>query len=89
MKRKSTIKAILGDWFAALLAWAAFYIFRKLKVEAVSYGFIEVLNDKKFLFGVLVIPVCWILLYAMVGYIILPIIARLQHWLIMLAAHYY
>ena len=68
MKRKSTIKAILGDWFAAILAWAAFYIFRKLKVEAVTYGLIEILNDKKFLFGILVIPICWILLYAMVGY---------------------
>ena len=68
MKRKSTIKAIFGDWSAALLAWAAFYIYRKLKIESVAYGLTEILGDSKFLFGIMVIPVCWVLLYAMVGY---------------------
>jgi len=68
MKRKSTIKAIFADWSSALLAWAGFYIYRKLKIEGVPYSMDEMLNDNKFLFGILVIPVCWVLLYAMVGY---------------------
>ena len=68
MKKKSTLIAIFADWSAALLAWAAFYIYRKLKIESVTYGFAEILDDRKFLFGILVIPVCWVLLYSMVGY---------------------
>jgi len=68
MKRKSTLKAIFADWSSALIAWAAFYVYRKLRIEAVPYGLHEILADKKFLFGILVIPVCWVLLYAMVGY---------------------
>jgi len=68
MKRKSTLKAIFADWSSAVLAWACFYIYRKLKIEDVPYGLEELLNDSKFRFGILVIPVCWVLLYAMVGY---------------------
>ncbi len=68
MKKKSTLKVIFADWTAALLAWGAFYFYRKLVIELAPYGINEFGTDPKFLFGIFLIPFCWILLYAMVGY---------------------
>jgi len=62
-KRTETIKYILADWFSAAAAWGLFFVYRKLAIE----GAVEVIPDRKFYFGILVIPLFWILIYALIG----------------------
>ncbi len=52
----------IADFFTAMLAWACFFLYRKI-IEGVLPG-IEIINDQKFWFGIIIIPVGWILLYA-------------------------
>src|ERR1043165_9263055 len=66
-KRLQTFKFIFSDWLSAGLAWTLFYIYRKLVIESAKYGITGIHFDQKFVFGVLMIPVCWVILYAMVG----------------------
>ncbi|MBL4657557.1 MAG: hypothetical protein JKX73_06120, partial [Flavobacteriales bacterium] len=63
MNRKlQTAKYVLADLLSAALAWAAFYSYRKLYIEGTSVEF-----GDKFIFGVLAIPVFWIVLYIITG----------------------
>ena len=52
----------LADFFAAMLAWACFYIYRK-RLEG---GAIDatILQDENFWLGVILIPICWVLFYS-------------------------
>jgi exopolysaccharide biosynthesis polyprenyl glycosylphosphotransferase len=67
-KRKQTFLFIAADWLAATLAWGGFYVYRKLVIETTKFGHDVLSFDKKFWFGVAVIPVLWVLIYAMIGY---------------------
>lgn len=52
----------LADFFSALLAWAIFFVYRKvLEGSTVS---VEILQDEKFWYGIFIIPCGWILLYS-------------------------
>jgi len=66
-KRLQTFKFIFADWLAAGLAWTCFYVYRKIVIEAVKYGMTGLHFDRKFVEGVILIPVCWVILYATVG----------------------
>jgi exopolysaccharide biosynthesis polyprenyl glycosylphosphotransferase len=68
-KRRETLKYILADFFSAMLAWAAFYAYRKYFIESEKFG-VPVLigNDWKFYFGITVIPIIWVLFYAFLGF---------------------
>src|SRR6185436_10092134 len=66
-KRLHTIQFILADWFAAAMAWGLFFIYRKIYIESVSITPHILLEDKKFMWGILVIPICWIAAYTLVG----------------------
>lgn len=52
----------MADFVMAMLAWACFYVYRK-RIENVDITF-EVLNDKNFWYGIIIIPIGWVLLYS-------------------------
>ncbi|HRH65775.1 MAG TPA: sugar transferase [Bacteroidia bacterium] len=66
-KRTQTILFVLADWFAAVLAWGGFYVYRKLVIESQKFGYDVFALDKKFYLGILLIPVCWVFIYAITG----------------------
>jgi exopolysaccharide biosynthesis polyprenyl glycosylphosphotransferase len=67
-ERTQVLKYLLADFFAASLAWALFYTYRKLYIEPEKFGYSVPLHlDKKFYFGVFVIPLLWIVFYAFLG----------------------
>lgn len=73
MNRKlQLVKYISSDLLAASLAWALFYIYRKVYIEAVKYGFesheIPIDFGSRFYLGLILIPIGWILLYYATGY---------------------
>ncbi len=54
---------LLSDYVAALAGWCCFFIFRKVYIEHIVLSADELVNDKKFLSGILFIPVFWIIYY--------------------------
>lgn len=67
-KKHQTLKYVLCDFFAASLAWALFYYYRKVWIETAKFGYeIPFHLEWKFYFGVFVIPVFWVSLYAFAG----------------------
>jgi exopolysaccharide biosynthesis polyprenyl glycosylphosphotransferase len=67
-KTKQKLKYLVADFFAASIAWALFYIYRKVYIETVKFGYTIPLHlDQKFYFGVFVIPFLWLTLYTFTG----------------------
>ena len=67
-KRTQTLKYVLWDWFASLVAWFVFFCYRKT-TENVDYinNFNVILDDKKFWIGIICIPIGWLFLYLLAG----------------------
>jgi exopolysaccharide biosynthesis polyprenyl glycosylphosphotransferase len=62
------VKYLIADWLSASAAWITLYIFRKKVIESNKYGFDVPLDfDDKFYYGLLFVPVYWLMLYAMTG----------------------
>ncbi len=53
---------VLMDFVMAMLAWSIFFLYRK-EVEGVALSQ-QVFLDKNFLLGILLIPLAWVLIYA-------------------------
>ncbi len=52
----------LADYLTALLAWAVFFIYRKhLETDAIT---LEIFNDPNFWYGILLVPIAWLLFYS-------------------------
>ena len=66
-KRFHTIRFIVADWLAASIAWSLFFVYRKLFLEAQDFSFEIIFQDIKYIWGVIVIPLCWVLGYALIG----------------------
>ncbi|MFM1931140.1 MAG: hypothetical protein RL226_443, partial [Bacteroidota bacterium] len=67
-RRAQVLKYLLADWFSASAAWIILYAFRKKVLESSKFGFQLPLEfDTNFFLGLLIIPLFWILLYAMGG----------------------
>ena len=66
-KRQDTIRFILADWLAALIAWGMFFIYRKEFIEFQNFQMSFLTEDRKFIWGIIVIPVCWVAAYALFG----------------------
>ncbi len=66
-KRTQTLLFIFADWLSAVLAWGLFYVYRKLIIESQKFGYDVFALDKKFYLGILLIPVCWVFIYAITG----------------------
>ncbi len=62
-RTRSLVAYILLDYIASALAWCAFFIFRKMYVEKQALT-PEIWSDSNFIYGVFLIPFCWLGLYA-------------------------
>lgn len=67
-RRFQTIIYILSDFLSASLAWALFFAYRKIFIEAEMAGGHTVLEfDRKFYVGIILLPALWVLAYAFTG----------------------
>jgi len=58
---KQLFKYILADFISALLAWTAFYTYRKLYIEPDKFGYpVPVQFDERFFAGAALIPLFWL-----------------------------
>ncbi len=57
----------LLDWLSALLAWLMFFVFRKSYVDNYPFELTQVLSDKNFILGLLILPIVWVLWYGFTG----------------------
>ena len=70
MKRnKQVLRYLVCDLLAASAAWTLFYIFRKVYVEPLKFGYeIPLTFSSRFYLGLVIIPAFWILCYYLVGF---------------------
>jgi exopolysaccharide biosynthesis polyprenyl glycosylphosphotransferase len=67
--RRQRIKYLVVDYIAAGIAWALFYLHRKVNVEPQIFGYEVPLDlDLRFWLGITVMPVAWLLLYYFSGF---------------------
>ncbi len=69
-KKKLTLIYFFVDWIASILAWVLFYSFRKAHEDLyinywdrITYSF----STPSFWIGVILIPICWLILHAVTG----------------------
>lgn len=69
-KKKLTLIYFFVDWIAFILAWVLFYSFRKAHEDLyinywdrITYSF----STPSFWVGVILIPICWLILHAVTG----------------------
>ena len=68
-QRKQVTKYLISDLLAASVTWVLFYIFRKLFVEPLKFGYqVPITLSLSFFLGLSFIPIFWITLYHMTGY---------------------
>ncbi len=67
-KKLGIVAYLLVDYLAAILAWTGLFLYRKSYIEdfslAESYSH---LIDTNYFYGILFIPLGWLLLYAITG----------------------
>ena len=67
-KRRQIFINIIADYLTAMIAWAAFYIYRKSVIESETFGYkIDFVPDNKFYLGITILPLCWVVIYALAG----------------------
>ena len=69
-KRKLTRLYFFVDWMASILAWTMFYFFRKAHEDLyINYWdrITHSLTTQSFWLGIVFIPICWLVLYAVTG----------------------
>lgn len=67
-KKLQATKYILFDLIAAASAWGIFFYYRKIFVESQKFGYKIMVNlDKQFIWGLILIPLFWLLIYALLG----------------------
>lgn len=68
-RRKHIVRYVLADLISSILAWVAFYSYRKAYIEPLKYGTeVELEFTERFYYALLLIPVFWINLYYLSGY---------------------
>ncbi|MBL7812131.1 MAG: sugar transferase [Bacteroidetes bacterium] len=68
-KRIQTALYICADLCMAALGWYLFFLYRKHIVEAGKHGYeVPVNHDIKLYLGLILIPLCWVLLYTATGF---------------------
>jgi len=67
-KRLQVTKYIIADLLSAALAWTCFFTFRKYVVDHQVFDHLSVVfMNPKLYFGVLMIPIFWLILYVLIG----------------------
>ncbi len=69
MNRKLyTLLYIIGDWFAAVLAWTIFNYYRKTQVDSLKTGQIpDQIFDQQYFLSICILPLIWTLVYYLSG----------------------
>lgn len=67
-KTVQSLKYIIADYVSGLVVWICFFSYRKIYLESLKYGYsIPLEFDKNFYLGLLIIPLWWVVLYALTG----------------------
>ena len=67
-KNIQVAKYVILDLLSALLAWLLFFVFRKYSQNSdILSNLREIINDEKLYFGILIIPLFWLILYIIIG----------------------
>jgi exopolysaccharide biosynthesis polyprenyl glycosylphosphotransferase len=67
-KKLHILKYIFFDVLASAIVWTLFYIFRKVYIEPVKFGYdVPVSFENTFFYALALIPIYWIVLYYIVG----------------------
>ena len=67
-RRLQVAKYLILDWLAAVMAWALFYFFRKQSEDPSFHEYFEIIfEDPNFWYGIIFIPLGWLLLYTILG----------------------
>jgi len=60
-------KYLVADFLSAALAWGLFFAYRKKSYSPKIDIWQSVISDEKFLYGIIVIPLAWVLFYLILG----------------------
>ncbi len=63
-KRAGIIAYLITDLLSAALAWTAFFLFRKVYQEGFAFSW-NLLDDEHYTYGVVLIPLGWVIVYAL------------------------
>ena len=67
-KRLQVMKYVLADLFGTTSAWTLFYLFRKIWLEPIKFGYkVPIAFDGNYWIGLVFIPIFWMGLYLMIG----------------------
>ncbi len=67
-KSLQVFKYVFLDLLSAAIAWSLFFFFRKYSFDVYTFSELEhIFHDRNFFIGIAVVPVFWLLLYAMIG----------------------
>ncbi len=68
LQRLQVIKYVIADFFSAFFAWFLFIVYRQNNINGkLSAITNEIFIDQNLLLGIIIIPVFWLLLYALSG----------------------
>ena len=63
-----TIKYLLADYLSATMAWVVFFVYRKYSYDSnIESIYQSVITDQKFFYGIIIIPLAWLLFYFILG----------------------
>ncbi len=67
--KKQVLKYLLSDYVASVASWVLFFLYRKVYIESLKFGYhVPFQADKNFILGLLLIPPGWLLLHYLSGY---------------------
>ncbi len=66
-KKLQVARYVVADLLAAIIGWSLFFLYRKVNDPALPGGLRDFFADPNYYFGILAIPLFWLLLYIMVG----------------------
>ncbi len=64
LRRRDMFFYNIADLLTAMLAWACFFAYRK-RVEGYDFSWEILLEDRNFWYGIIIIPIGWVLFYAL------------------------
>ncbi len=69
-KKRLAYTYLSVDWLAAVVTWFLFHVYRKIhenRTFGISFNFSQIFNDTHFWIGLAIIPIVWVVFYALVG----------------------
>ena len=67
-KKIQVLKYLLADILSASIAWSLFFIYRKYTADPAILNHLEtIFSDSNYYFGIIIVPLFWLILYILVG----------------------